>query len=325
MAAAAGVRDRRDHDDRAGQRGEPGPVHQQAGTPRRHQDTRRSGCWPWWPAAPAPSSTRGARPGTRGDHLRRPACCGSLRRGMIVLADRNFARRAWSPRSHSRHRSLTSVRAGRKTGHSCRSPPAAATAPTCHRPGGSLRPRTSTARSPSPPRAGGAPAPTGWPPPCSIPAATRQPSLDAALYHERWEIETLPYLRSNPPSLGGRVLRARTPPVIDSGDLTPRWSPTRSCAPPWPTPPPPSPRHRPRPGQFHHRLVQAAPRPAHPGSRRHRRHRHRPWSATIGRHVLAHLLPTGGCGSAPARRQTSHLQIPGPAAPTSTGPATRPP
>jgi hypothetical protein len=92
------------------------------------------------------------------------------------------------------------------------------------------------------------------------------------LYHQRWEIETA-YLELKSSILGGRVLRARTPPASTNRSM-PCWSATSSCASPWPMPPAPT-RHRPRPGQLHHR-PQHRPRPAHPGRRGDRRDHHRP-------------------------------------------------
>ena len=60
-----------------------------------------------------------------------------------------------------------------------------------------------------------------------------------ALYHQRWEIETA-YLELKSSILGGRVLRARTPPASTRRSM-PCWSATSSCAWPWPMPPAPNP------------------------------------------------------------------------------------
>jgi hypothetical protein len=128
------------------------------------------------------------------------------------------------------------------------------------------------------------------------------------LYHQRWEIETA-YLEIKSTILGGRVLRSRTPAgltqeiyalLITYQLLRTAMADATSTAP----------RNRPRPGQLHHRLA-GRPRPAHPGGRRHRRNRRRP-----GRH---HRPPRPGRPAArpaaarqPPHRQTRHPQIPGP-------------
>ncbi|WP_311137304.1 IS4 family transposase [Streptomyces sp. I6] len=61
----------------------------------------------------------------------------------------------------------------------------------------------------------------------------------AMLYHQRWEIETA-YLELKSTILGGRVLRARTPRA-STRRSTPCWWSTSCCGPPWRTPPAPSP------------------------------------------------------------------------------------
>ena len=225
---------------------------------------------------------------------------GSLRAGMLVLADRNFAAAA-AHRPHRRHR--------RPPAGPLQDQPQAAvvcaactTAPGCRSSAGSPV-RVIDAQITITTSAGRAPAATGWSPPCSTRTPTPRPTL-VALYHQRWEIETA-YLELKSTILGGRVLRARTPAGIDQevyallicyqllriamADAT---APTR---------------HRPRPGQLHHRPAHR-PRPAHPGRRRHRRHRHRP-----GRHHRPRRAGQPAARPAhpgqPPHRQTRHLQI----------------
>ena len=124
----------------------------------------------------------------RGDQPTPAGCCAACTPGMIVLADRNFAA-ASADRPASPPPAPPAGPPARPTA-SCRSWPATATAPTC-RGSAPCGCASSTARSPSPPAPGGAPASTGWPPPCSTTAATRPPS---------WSPSTTSAGRSKPPT-----------------------------------------------------------------------------------------------------------------------------
>ena len=120
-------------------------------------------------------------------------------------------------------------------------------------------------------RPAAAPRPTGWSPPSSTPPAP--PVEIVGLYHERWEIETaFGELKST--TLGGRVLRARTPTGVAQEvyalliiyqalrDRDQRRHPG-----------PARPRSRSR--QLHRRPTRRAG-PTHPRGWDHRRHRNRP-------------------------------------------------
>ena len=109
---------------------------------------------------------------------------------------------------------------------------------------------------------------TGWPPPCSITAATPPPAL-IPLYHERWEHE-IAYLAlrhtlaARPGAALDRPSRARTGNVGAAGPLpgaAPGHGHRRRIRP----------RHRPGPGQLHHR-----PANRHRPLIQRRRHHHRP-------------------------------------------------
>ena len=202
---------------------------------------------------------------------------GSLRAGMLVLADRNFAAGALSGHVAGTGADLL-VRA--KTGRY--GPEAAGPAPPprrllpvhLRRPAGPCHRRRDHHHHHRGRRTGVYRLVT------TLLDPHRYPAVELIrLYHERWEIETA-YLELKSTILGGRVLRARTPTGDRPGDLRPAGHL-----------PDPAHRHgrrhqqpsrpRPRPGQLHHRPARR-PRPARPGRRRHRRHRHRP-----GRHASA--------------------------------------
>ena len=90
MARAAGVRDRRHHHDRAGQPGEPGPFHQAGG------NHGGSGYPLLRLLALVACGTRTVidavfGSATSGETTYAPGLLRSLRAGMILLADRNFA------------------------------------------------------------------------------------------------------------------------------------------------------------------------------------------------------------------------------------------
>jgi len=95
----------------------------------------------------------------------------SLRHDMIVLLDRNFAAQALIAAIKGTGAEVL-VRV--KTAASCPSCAATRTGPAC-RCWAEPTSASSTAKSPSPPAPAAAPASTGWPPACSITAATRQP------------------------------------------------------------------------------------------------------------------------------------------------------
>ncbi len=146
-------------------------------------------------------------PTTAGETAYAPRLLPSLRTGMILLADRNFGAQKW-PTCPDQPRFWS----GSRTAAGCRSWPATGTAPT----------------SPRLARYGFGVVD------CEITLTTtagkhtglyrlattlldhhRHPAGElAALYHQRWEIETA-YLELKSTILGGRVLRARTPDGID--------------------------------------------------------------------------------------------------------------
>jgi hypothetical protein len=100
----------------------------------------------------------------------------SLRPGMIVLLDRGFTSNAFLETAAGTGAALLARLPASRSHRSCAASP---TAPSC--PGsGQCRRASSSARSPSPPRPGGTPASTGWPPPCSIPASTPRSSWSSS-------------------------------------------------------------------------------------------------------------------------------------------------
>ena len=276
----------------------------QRGGPAAAAAIRCCGWWRWWPAAPAPSSTRcsarppAARPPTP------TALLPSLRPGMLLLADRNFAAghlfaaiaatgadllvRAKTGSSGPKLPVLHRYRDGSYLSH-VRRPPRPRHRRRDHHHHQRRHPHRRLPADHHPARPAPPPRRTSW----------------SALYHERWEIETA-YLELKSSILGGRVLRARTPAGIDQEIYallityqilrTAMTDATNT-----------HPGMRPRPGQLHHRPARR-PRPGHPSRRRHRRHRHRP---------RRHHRPTRP-GQPHARppathqrphRQTRHLQI----------------
>jgi len=141
-----------------------------------------------------------------------------------------------------------------------------------------------------------------------------------ALYHQRWEIETA-YLEPKSSILGGRVLRARTPPASTKRSM-PCWSATSSCAWPWPTPPAPNPASTPTgpaspsrstpPATSSSRPPGCSPRP--PST----------WSARSAGPCSTTCWPTGAYGSAPGSSSEPSPSTT-PEGPPSPGPATRQP
>ena len=217
----------------------------------------------------------------------------SLRPGMLLLADRNYAAAALIATLAAtgadllirckNGRNLPVLRRHRDgswsstIGRRCRS-------------------GSSTRRSASPP----APAPT--PAHYRLITTLLDPSTHPAgelirLYHERWEIETA-YLELKSSILGGRVLRARTPDGIQQEiyallsvyQLTAHRDARRHRQPTRP---------RPGPGQLHHR-PEHRPRPGRPRRRHHRRHRHRPGRRHRRPRPGRTCCPNAGSASKPA-------------------------
>ena len=141
-----------------------------------------------------------------------------------------------------------------------------------------------------------------------------------SLYHQRWEIETA-YLELKSTILGGRVLRARTPDGVDQEiyALLVAYQALRTAmADATATEPGPDPDR----ASFtialntaRDQIIQAAGIIAGTAI---------DLAGTIGRRVLADLMPATAATRQPPRRQTRDLQVQRPR-PTSTGPPTKPP
>ena len=209
----------------------------------------------------------------------------SLRPGMIVLADRNFGAGALAAQiCHTQAEFLIRVRTDR-TGPKLPALRRHRDGSYCSRFGG-VPVRVIDAQITVATRAGRAT--SGSRLITTLADPRRYPAHDlVTLYHQRWDIETA-YAELKSTILGGRVLRARTPPAWTRRS-TPCWSPTRSCAPPWPTPPAPSPAPTP--------TGPASPSPCTPpatsSSRPQASSPAPPTSAgNIGRRLLANPMPS---------------------------------
>jgi hypothetical protein len=241
-------------------------------------------------------------PTTSGETTYTQALLPSLRPGMILLADRNFAAQDLLAQiAATGAHVLVRLKNGRKTPILARYPDGSYLSML-----GRLRVRVIdceiTICTPAGRQTGLYRLATTLLDPHRYPAAEL-----ITLYHRRWEIETA-YLELKSSMLGGRVLRARTPTGVVQEIYallvvyqTPAHRHGRCHQHPT--------EHRSGPGQLQHRLA-SRPRPDHPSRKRDRRHRHRP-----GRH---HRPPRPGrpatrsttAGLSP-HRQTRHLQIPG--------------
>ena len=152
-------------------------------------------------------STRCSPPISSGETTYAPGLFGSLRAGMILLADRNFGAVIAGDRGTGADFLIRSGpgAAPRGSGHG-----ACPTGPSCRGSAGS-RSGSSKPGSPSPPATGTPPPATGWSPRCR---PGRYPAGEWPLYHERWEVES-DYFELKSSMLGGRVLRARTPSGVE--------------------------------------------------------------------------------------------------------------
>jgi Insertion element 4 transposase N-terminal/Transposase DDE domain len=158
----------------------------------------------------------------------------SLRAGMIVLLDRNFAAAALiTAIAGTEADVLVRVKNGRNLPALRRYPDGSCLSLLA--PPGSA---SSTARSPSAPGPAAALASTGWPLPCWITTATQQRSWSG--YITSAGRSRPPTWRSNPQSSAAGSC-GPAPPPGSTRRSTPCWSPTRSCAPQWRMRQPPSP------------------------------------------------------------------------------------
>ena len=129
-------------------------------------------------------------PTTKGETTYAPGLLRSLRPGMVMLADRNFAAGHLAAKiAATQAEFLIRVRTG---AGAPKLPPCAvaATAPTCHG-SAACRCGSSTPRSPSPPPRASGPAITGSSPPCATTTATRPAA---------WSASTTNAGRSRPPT-----------------------------------------------------------------------------------------------------------------------------
>lgn len=166
-------------------------------------------CWRWWPAAPAPSSTRSSPPTTTGETSYAPVLLRSLRPGMILLADRNFgAKDLIGDIAATGAQVLVRLKNRRRMPVLTRYDDGSYLSML-----GAVRVRVIdceiTINTTAGRRTGRYRLATTLLDPHRYPATEL-----IRLYHERWEIETA-YLELKSSILGGRVLRARTPAGVE--------------------------------------------------------------------------------------------------------------